>query len=331
MGFLSYNLDYYRKKTEYYENTSPSKEDILEAKRLLKLVGDLARDGYFELESALQKNGNILDRLKAVIRGAGERPFETETADENSSFEKQNKELSAYLESLIPRAEEHVADTYDKFFPEIKRFCEYIGYYENTAYVFLLRDTLLPYFYFKGRFSKNLYPFIISRSFFNCVFKKGGVDDIIRSAVFKALEEGICDFESYFSFCKKEICKSLTPFPEIIAAVKGLLSEIECDGITVVETGVYATFPLLLSALDDRVDFKMYTTVPYLYEIYKDRIYTRAYENIRRFETLCCHNNLFQLTAFGGGKFYVSENVEKATVERALKEINAFLFTKEKT
>lgn len=53
-----------------------------------------------------------------------------------------------------------------------------------------------------------------------------------------------------------------------------------------IESGYMGTVPMMLKALDDRVDFRLFTTAPFLYETYKDKIFCRKYEDIRRFETL---------------------------------------------
>lgn len=82
---------------------------------------------------------------------------------------------------------------------------------------------------------------------------------------------------------------------------------------------------MLLSALDERVAFKMYTTVPYLFQTYKERIFTTAYENMRAFESLYCQNNLFRLTDFRDNKFYVAESENSDIIEKSLKEISCFI------
>lgn len=66
-------------------------------------------------------------------------------------------------------------------------------------------------------------------------------------------------------------------------------------------------------------------SVPYLFQIYKNNIYTTAYEKIRMFETLCCQDKLFQLSDFKDNKFYVSENNNSDIVTKSLNEISCFI------
>ena len=41
------------------------------------------------------------------------------------------------------------------------------------------------------------------------------------------------------------------------------------------------TIPMMLKALDDRVDLRLFSTAPFLYEIYQNRILCGKYEDIR--------------------------------------------------
>lgn len=326
MSFVSFNLNFYKEKIERYENCPLTQADLLEAKRLLKMVDDLIDEGYFELFSVLQEQGGIVDRLKKVIECAGERPFSTILRKATTDvFRSDQTEFAEYLNGLTARASEVTPCADEGFLHEIVGFCNSIEYDESCAYVFLLRDALLPYLYFANQGRKNLFPLLLSRRFLNLLCNNAGVDDVVRSAVFEALENGCKDFESFIAYCKKAIVDKLSPFPNVTQAVKDLLKKIDSEKIVVVETGCYGTFPLLLCALDERVDFRMYTTVLYLFETYKDRIFTTSYENLRLFETLLCQNNLFQLTGFAQGEFFVSENESKSVVEKALGEISLFL------
>lgn len=92
-----------------------------------------------------------------------------------------------------------------------------------------------------------------------------------------------------------------------------------------VESGCYGTFPLLLCILDDRVDFKMFTTVPYLLNIYGDRIYTKEYEKNRLFETLYSQDKLFKFDSYLGNKYYVLINDSDELNNKALAEIKRII------
>lgn len=326
MSFLTFNLAYYKKKIEYYERNILSKSDIYEAKQLLKLIDDLIDEGYYSLFDALQKDFNGVDRLRNVISSAGEKPFENIlSTKEVENFKNSEIELSEYIENLIIKSKSVPLLLNNDFLKEAKRFSDSIPYDKNSAYVFLLRDTLLPYICFRIKHSENLFPWLLSRSFLDSIYKNENVDDIIRASIFNALENGCNDFQSFICYCKKEILHSLEAYPKVVSTLKALLSNIKSEKIIVVETGCYGTFPLLLSALDERVTFKMYTTVPYLFQIYKNNLYTKAYENLRRFETLSCCDKLFKIADFRNNNFYVSENQSKEILEKSLNEISFFL------
>lgn len=157
MSFISFNLNYYKDKIEDYENRVLDERDIYEAKQLLKLIDDFADEGYYTLFDAVQGDFAGVDRLKAVIKNAGEVPFAVVTDDKSSDrFKNEKIELSKYIENLILRAKEQTDYSDNGFLTEIKEFCESIKYDKNCAYVFLLRDTLLPYVYFKDKSAENI-------------------------------------------------------------------------------------------------------------------------------------------------------------------------------
>ena len=102
-----------------------------------------------------------------------------------------------------------------------------------------------------------------------------------------------------------------------------LLARIEEERILVIESGCYGTFPMLLMSLDSRVDFRMFTTVPYLSGIYQGRIFTRAYEKNRLFETLYSQDLLIRFAGYEDGKFLVAACEDPAVAKRAYAEINS--------
>ena len=70
----------------------------------------------------------------------------------------------------------------------------------------------------------------------------------------------------------------------------------------------------------------MYTAVPYLTDIYSDRLFTRAYEKIRLFETLYSQDMYFRLADFANNRFFVEKCTDKSVEEKALDEIRQMLF-----
>ena len=93
----------------------------------------------------------------------------------------------------------------------------------------------------------------------------------------------------------------------------------------VIESGCYGTFPMLLAVLDERVDFRMFTTVPFLNDVYGKRIFTQAYEKNRLFETLYSQDKLFQFESFRNGAFYVSRKLDEQVWQKSLEEVKRML------
>lgn len=323
MGFISFNLKYFKDKTEYFENNVLNAEDIYNAKQLLKIVDDLIDEGYDDLYEALQREFYGVDRLKKIIMRNGAVPFNGNSAVKEDDFCEDGQELTEYIDRLIVNSTYADGTCSNADIADNKSFAEYIGYDKDTAYIFLLRDTLLSYIVYRNMGAENIYPWLISRKFFDLLYPHCGIDDIIRSCIFEALEMGHKEFVEFNNYCKRTALQKLTHYPAALIALKEMLNQIPCNRITVIETGCAGTFPMLLSALDERVDFKMYTTYPYLCGIYRDRIYTTAYEKIRQIETLACHDRLFKLAEFKDNKFYVCENSDRAVVNAALHEISS--------
>ena len=326
MSFMSFSLDYYKNKIEQYESHPCNKNQVYEAKQLLKMVDDLVDEGYMDLFNEINRNYRGMARLHKIIDDNNEVPFTLDISiDREITFKDEGKELDDYLEDLFSHSLGEGIKSSNPFINEITAFCKWIGDTKDQAYVFLLRDSLLPYFYFKAIHRPDLYPWIIGLKFMSLISPGNNIDDVVRGSFFDALESGCDNFKSFQSFCKEKIVRDLKPYPEVTTKIKEMLSTIKASEILVIESGCYGTFPMLLSALDDRVDFKMFTTVPFLFEIYKDRIFSRAYEKNRLFETLYAQDQLFQLTSVKNNHFYISENANEVIFDKSLEEIRKIL------
>ena len=325
MGFISFNENYYRRKLEDYENKTLSGADILEAKQLLKVLDDLTDEGYTNLNDTMEADFSCLTRLRAVLHRCGESPFpidQQRLAD--TIYGTSEYELEKLLGNLIEEAEKHGSVSANPFLEEIYRYCEWIGYEEDTAYVFLMRDALLPYVFFRGRGRDNLHPWLISRRFLEDITETEYMDDDIRLPLYEALESGHVRFDDYSAYCRKRIFPVLNEHPELKTILLNLLSLIQQDRIIVIESGYMGTIPMMLKALDERVDFRLFTTAPFLYETYQDRIFCRKYEDIRRFETLFSQDLFMRYSSYRSGKFYVNVSAEQSVKEKTLSETARF-------
>lgn len=329
MGFISFSLSYYEKELSQLENADATEENLYKTKQLLKMLDDLVDEGYRELNECLEEKLQGVSRLRTYLKKNGAEPFpmyHKEITESRVSYEALESELTSAIDEMIKKATDFAETSKEPFLTELLRFCEWIGYEENTAYIFLLRDTLLPYVHYRGRKRTALYPWLIGRKTLEQMTGKSGVDDEIRAAIIRALEEEWCgSFEEFSASVLPDIRNVLKQYPALETVLKEMLSEIKEPRITVVESGCSGTFPLLLASLDERVDVRMYTTYPYLLEVYGDRIFTPKYEENRLFETFASQNLYFQFSDLRDGRFFVKK-CENAQVEKkAMEEIKVMM------
>ncbi len=323
MGFLSFNEKYYEARIKEFEGKELSENEIHEAKQLLKVTDDLADEGYTELNELLEKKYGCITRLKGILSCYNEKPFEMPCfRAPGVCFGEREYEIEELSDRLLTDAR-GVPCRENAFLREIGNYCRFLGYDKDTAYVFLLRDAMLPFLYFKSRGGENLYPWLISRAFLEDVTGVKNLDDEIRRPIYEALEEGISEYGEFKEFCGERMRGVLKKHPALEASLKGLLGEIREEKIIIAESGYSGTIPLLLCALDERADFRMYTTAPFLYEIYREKIFCRRYENIRLFETLFCQDVLMKYSSFRNGKFFVRTAKSDDVLYKALGEIKS--------
>lgn len=309
MGFISFSLDYYKGELRKLESSVVSQETIYHAKQLLKMLDDLLDEGYTELNETLEEACQGVSRLRDYLRKNGASPFpiyRKAMTEADIIYDQEEIELTNAINELIISDKGSHAESNDAFLAELVRFCEWIGYKEDTAYIFLLRDTLLPYIYYKNNNRTNIYPWLLGRKTLTMLTGKEFVDDEIRASIIKALEIDRCD--NYDDFCKivlPDMRTTIRKYPETENRLTDLLNTIKEKHIVVIEAGCSGTFPMLLKCLDERVDVRMYTTYPYLLTVYGDRIYSPKYEENRLFETLYSQDLFFQFSVLRDNCFYV--------------------------
>lgn len=325
MSFISFNENYYRQRLGALENKQLSDCDIYETQQLLKVLEDLTDEGYTELSDYVEKRFSCLTRLRALLKSAGYYPFPIEHNGLcNTSYSTEEYEISELLDVMISKAKVAESVSYYSFINNIYEYSRWIGYEEGTAYIFLLRDALLPYVYFKRKYGKSVYPWLIGRRFLENITGIKNVDDRIRLPIYEALESGCTTFESFFAFCKDGMLVVLDKHLGLKQVLLDLLGSIKEKRIIVVESGYAGTIPMMLKAIDGRVNFKLYTTAPFLYETYKNHIFCRRYEDIRKFETVYSHNLLFRYSSYRNRRFYVNLSDEDIMFTNSLAEIKRF-------
>ncbi len=324
MSFLSFNEKYYADELERLEGRPLGREELLKVKRLLKLLDDLEEEGYPQLGAALERDRRAVSRLRGILRAHGEEPFPAKRPPAAAfSYSGAETDIDTLFADLCARAE-WAEPSEDGFLLNIRDYCRWLGRQRDTAYVFLLRDTFLPYVYFRGQGPEGLYPWVINRDFLRQTAGEGA-DDALRRPVYEALEAGICDFPAFSAFCKPRIRAVLDGCPVLKAALTDLLRSVPEGRVVAVESGYCGTVPLALSALDERVDIRLYTTAPYLLEIYRDKIFCENFEHLRSFETLQSQDALMQYASLRDGKFYVRTASDPHVWTTAASELRALL------
>lgn len=329
MGFISFNLAYYRQELDALEAQPATEVSIYRARRLVKMLDDLADEGYTALGTAMETAYQGPTRLRAYLRRAHAAPFPV--ADPASAaacpvWTEDTWELGQALDDAR-RAAAGVPVSGEPFLAELLRFCRWIGCEEDTAYVFLLRDTLLPCVYYQAAYGRErVHPWLLSRRALEGLLGRPGVDDELRAAIFQALEQpGAKDFGRFCAAVLPQMRRTLDRYPPLRDALTALLRAVPERRILVVESGCSGTFPLLLKSLDPRVELRMYTTYPYLTDVYGERIYTDRYEHIRLFETLAAQRAYLRFAAWRDGRFFVRRCADPAMEARALGEIGTML------
>lgn len=322
MEFFSFNKKYFESKLVELEGQDLANAQTYEAKQLLKMLDDLVDEGYPALSEYLQESFQCVTRLKNLIGRGGQSPFSIPKPRASVEYGADETPLDEFLEGLAHIDPPKTAQSLDEeLLCDILSFSRHIGRNEGRAYIFLLRDCLLPYFFFAQGGGDGLYAYPIGRAFLRDVSGEANFDDIIRLPIYLAAEEGITDFEEFKAFFANETAKTLRLFPRVKDTLARLLDDIPYQKITVVESGYCGTMPMLLSAIDERVDFEMYTTAPCFFELYKDNIFCRRYERLRLFESLMSQDALFAYSSFKDGKFFVRATKNKDVLQGAAAEI----------
>ena len=326
MGFISFNENYYRRKLEDYENRPLSEPEIYEVKQMLKVLDDLTDEGYAHLNDRMEADFSCLSRLRTILQKCKESPFPVDHERlSDISYSVEEYELEGMLGKLVTESRGQCGVSNNTFLPAIRQYSEWIGFEQDTEYIFLMRDALLPYVFFCSRNLKNCRPWLISRRFLADITKTENVDDDIRLPLYEALESGHIEFDDFSVYCKEKIVPVIDEYPELKSVLLNLLGSIKQSKIIVIESGYMGTIPMMLKALDDRVDFRLFTTAPFLYETYQDRIYCRKYEDIRQFETVYSQDLLLRYSSYHDGKFYVNVSVDEQVKTKSGNEIKEFM------
>lgn len=208
MGFLSYSLGFYRDELQRFENTTVTSAGLYRARRLLRMLDDLADEGYTELNEELEGAFSGVSRLREYLKRNNTEPFPPppKWADAGEiSYSEQDMELRCAISQTMRDASAMPLAEPLPFADKLRRFCEWVGYDGKTAYVFLLRDTLLPFVRYSAQGRGCVYPWLLSRSSFAALTGRENADDEIRAPIYRALEAGCTEWRSFLRFVMPDI------------------------------------------------------------------------------------------------------------------------------
>jgi hypothetical protein len=341
LDFITYNINWYKNKISYFEEVEKDKaaeESIHEAKIMHKLLEDLLDEGYTLTYEYFQNELQATERLSAFLNINNSSPFsdiKRNAADKSISFSSKEILIDDFIKQNMLITEnkkfsrnsisynQDINDTLKIIFDFSRWIFKSVN--KDTAVIFLLRDTLLPYLaflYWNKDTAIKAYPFIIGRS---TLSQFGDADELynkILDAVYSALQN-YNDFSQPFQETAADIIReSLINNIPLYNKLAALLSGISQTNICVVESGMHGTMPLLLKSVDDRINnIKLFTTIPCFYNAWDNCYFTKKYEYLRLFETLFCQDSWFRFSSIKETGFYISENNNMNIKEFALYEI----------
>lgn len=250
MGFLSFNMAFYRAELRRLAETPPTVAVIYRARTLLKMLDDLADEDYTTLNEQLESGGNGAAWLRDYLRKNHAEPFprmQSFLPGCNIAYGPQRIPLETAIRQAVAEARTLPEPQGLPCVNELRRFCQWVGYEPDTAYIFLLCDTLLPFVYYQSRGRAQMHPWLLSRQSLAQLTGSAHADDEIRAVIFHALEQGCGrDFETFCAAVLPEIRRVMKKNPQAERCLRDMLHTIRQKHILIVESGCTGTFPMLL-------------------------------------------------------------------------------------
>jgi len=333
VSFIDFNLEWYKNRIDYYfdqkANGKVNNEIIYEAKVLHKFLEDIKDEGYLSTYNLFQEKLQATKKLEQFIHENHKKPFtiaQKSLLESELQYGQAEIPLDEYLQSLSEQTQNTTqGDHNNAIYEEIYNFSKWVysSISPNTAVIFLLRDTLLPYFafrYWNRDATITPIPLLIGRKFLGQFGNGDYIYNKISNAVYTSLYNNPVHFQNGVVELIKEYLQSNQ---ELKSSLQKVLSKIKQNSICVVESGTHGTMPLLLKAVDERVNsIKLYTTLPCLYNAWENVYYTKHYEKLRIFETLRCQDLLFTLSSIKGDTFCVKEVSNSMIKQEAIIELS---------
>lgn len=339
MDFLEYTLGSYRERIAQLESLidDPFSDTGLaglcrEASAMKKFLLDIRAEGYEYTYARFNEELDTVARLDRILAAGfarmdecrGENAFMLCEAEPlvvmDSSLPYRTVELHTYLAELAAVSSADIdMDLVNSVPGWVERtevilgaVRDYVRWIAASApsprCICLLRDTLLVHFGLQ-QCGLHSVPLMLGRAFLR-QYDDSYFDDPVMDVLYTVLHH---DADIPGSVAERYRSRYRAIADERRAAMDGRIRQLldralDGGGYTAIETGLQGTMPLLLHAVDDRVDgFLMYTTVPWLVPHYRDCIYTDNYHHLRDLETIVTHDALFQFDEERDGIVFIRE------------------------
>ncbi|MFZ4438909.1 MAG: hypothetical protein ACOYOS_10815 [Syntrophales bacterium] len=277
---------------------------------------------------------------------------------QSTHFEGETFELSALLESLEPQTlrpvdisdcfsdPQHLQQWQAKTALLMDEMLAFMGWtlkhfrHKPSGWVpvFLLRDTLILYFGYVWLFRNGLLPespqpLLLNRKF---LMVTEGTEDTYETVLLESLYEALSEHpQDVADFCKlagQHLHDKALPLSfqrETRAYVQRLVGS---RPIFMVESGLHGSVPMwVLNQCENQGTFLMYTTAPWLREVYRENTFHQNYNYLRDMETSAAQNYLFQFRSIENQRILVNKTSKPHIEKLALYELHHFRMLLEKS
>jgi hypothetical protein len=148
---------------------------------------------------------------------------------------------------------------------------------------------------------------------------------VLSRSVYEALAEQPKDVESFRRLYNFFLQNKALPISFQRATRAYLEQLVGLQPIFIVESGVGGSMPLwITSQCENNGKFVMYTTMPWLEQLYGTNIFCRNYNYLRDIETSVAQEFLFQFHSVENGQYFVRKTGNPLVEKLALFELRRF-------
>ena len=204
--------------------------------------------------------------------------------------------------------------------------------HSDSVPVFLLRDTLFPYFGYsllwrKGLLPRAPKPMLLNRKF---LLYNGGNEETYETLLLHTIYQGLTlhpQDAAQLSKIFREIIHTKEIPPRSQQETRAYINRLAgSNPLFIIESGLHGSMPLwVLSQCDNHGSFVLYTSGPWLKKVYQANIFRHNYNYLRDIETSVLQNSLFQFHAIEDQNIFIVKTREPMIERLALYELHEFM------